>query len=312
MPERADGGGRVVESARAKINLYLDVVRRREDGFHDIETLFQSLDLADEVALEPRGDGRLTLECSLPGLCAPEDNLALRAAALLRRHTGCRAGAHIRLEKRIPVAAGLAGGSADAAAALRGLNRLWGLALTHGDLAALALELGSDVPYCLTGGLAAARGRGECLTPLPPLPGDWHCLLVDPGIPVRAAQAYTHPLLEKCGPPPEGENWTPRFRQAAALAAEGRLPELVFNRLERPVFHDHPLLAEIKEALLARGARAAAMSGSGSVMFGLFRHADPVGDAAAAVAQSFPGVSVLRCGFSPATLPSSDGCLRLD
>ncbi len=301
MPERADGGGRVVESARAKINLYLDVVRRREDGYHDIETLFQSLDLADEVALEPRGEGRLTLECSLPELCAPEDNLALRAAALLRRHTGCRAGAHIRLEKRIPVAAGLAGGSADAAAALRGLNRLWGLALTHDDLAALALELGSDVPYCLTGGLAAARGRGECLTPLPPLPGDWHCLLVDPGIPVRAAQAYTHPLLEKCGPPPEGEHWTPRFRQAAALAAEGRLPELVFNRLERPVFHDHPALAEIKGTLLALGAHAAAMSGSGSVLFGLFRQGDPVADAVAALKRSFPEVTAHLCRFSPET-----------
>jgi len=301
MPERADGGGRVVESARAKINLYLDVVRRREDGYHDIETLFQSLDLADEVALEPRGEGRLTLECSLPELCAPEDNLALRAAALLRRHTGCRAGAHIRLEKRIPVAAGLAGGSADAAAALRGLNRLWGLALTHDDLAALALELGSDVPYCLTGGLAAARGRGECLTPLPPLPGDWHCLLVDPGIPVRAAQAYTYPLLEKCGPPPEGEHWTPRFRQAAALAAEGRLPELVFNRLERPVFHDHPALAEIKGTLLALGAHAAAMSGSGSVLFGLFRQGDPVADAVAALKRSFPEVTAHLCRFSPET-----------
>jgi len=161
MPDRADGRGRVVEPARAKVNLYLDVVRRREDGFHDIETLFQSLDLADEVTLEPRGDGQLTLDCSLPGLCAPEDNLALRAAVLLRRHTGCGAGAHISLEKRIPVAAGLAGGSADAAAVLRGLNRLWGLGLSHGELAAPALELGSDVPYCLAGGLAAATGRGE-------------------------------------------------------------------------------------------------------------------------------------------------------
>ena len=301
MPDRADGCGRVVEPARAKVNLYLDVVRRREDGFHDIETLFQSLDLADEVTLEPRGDGQLTLECSLPGLCAPEDNLALRAAVLLRRHTGCGAGAHLSLEKRIPAAAGLAGGSADAAAVLRGLNRLWGLGLPQGELAALALELGSDVPYCLVGGLAAATGRGECLTPLPPLPGDWHCVLADPGIPVRAARAYTHPLLEKCGPPPEGENWTPRFRQAMTLAAGGRLGELVFNRLERPVFADHPVLAEIKETLLACGARAAAMSGSGSVVFGLFRQEDPVADAMAALKRSFPEVTAHHCCFSPET-----------
>lgn len=299
MPERADLCGRVVESARAKINLYLDVVRRREDGFHDIETLFQSLDLADEVTLGPRGDRQLTLACSLPGLCAPEDNLALRAAVLLRQRTGCGAGAHISLEKRIPVAAGLAGGSADAAAVLRGLNRLWGLDLPQGELGALALELGSDVPYCLAGGPVAATGRGECLTPLSPLPGDWHCVLADPGIPVRAARAYTHPLLEKCGPPPDGEDWTPRFRQAVALAGEGRLEELVFNRLERPVFADHPMLAEIKETLLACGARAAAMSGSGSVLFGLFRQTDPVADAMEALKRSFPEVTAHHCRFSP-------------
>jgi 4-diphosphocytidyl-2-C-methyl-D-erythritol kinase len=302
MPERADLCGRVVESARAKINLYLDVVRRRGDGFHDIETLFQSLDLADEVALEPRGDGQLTFCCSLPRLCAPEDNLALRAAVLLRQRTGCGAGAHISLEKRIPVAAGLAGGSADAAAVLRGLNRLWGLDLPQGELAALALELGSDVPYCLLGGLAAATGRGECLTPLPPLPGDWHCVLADPGIPVRAARAYTHPLLEKCGPPKDGEDWTPHFRQAVTLAADGRLGELVFNRLERPVFADHPVLAEIKETLLACGARAAAMSGSGSVLFGLFQPADPVANAMAVLKQSFPEVFLHHCTFSPAAV----------
>ncbi len=117
------------------------------------------------------------------------------------------------------------------------------------------------------------------------------------------AVAYdvTHPLLEKCGPPPEGEHWTPRFRQAAALAAEGRLPELVFNRLERPVFHDHPALAEIKGTLLALGAHAAAMSGSGSVLFGLFRQGDPVADAVAALKRSFPEVTAHLCRFSPET-----------
>ena len=253
--------------SHAKINLYLDVLPRRTDGYHDIETVFQTVGLWDELRLEDVASGAVTLTCSRPDLETGDTNLVCRAAALLRARTRCTRGVAMHLRKNIPVAAGLAGGSGNAAAALAGLNRLWRLGLSAETLAAMALELGSDVPYCLRGGLAAATGRGELLVPLGGVHACWY-VLVHPPLAVSTAQAYNHPLLEK-NAEARTDGRTAPFQRALDALAAGDLRGAVFNRMERPVFAMHPVLAEIKARLLAAGCIAAAMSGSGPTMFGV-------------------------------------------
>lgn len=253
--------------SHAKINLYLDVLRRRRDGYHNIETIFQTVSLCDELSFQDSRTGCVTLACSRPDLETGDGNLVCRAAALLRRETGCDRGAAIHLEKNVPIAAGLAGGSGNAAAALIGLNTLWGLGLSDARLQELALELGSDVPYCLTGGLMAGTLRGEKLAPLH-APHPWWYVLVHPPLAVSTAQAYNHPLLEKNTSRPFAGR-TGSFRRAVMALASGDIGEVVFNRMERPVFAMHPVLAEIKARLLDAGCLAAAMSGSGPTMFGV-------------------------------------------
>ncbi len=250
----------------AKINLYLDVLNRRRDGFHNIETVFQTVSLADELTFEEYPN-ILSISCSSTELDTGEGNLVYRAAMLLRARTGCTLGARIHLEKRIPIAAGLAGGSGNAAATLIALNKLWDLRLSEGRLRELALELGSDVPYCTVGGAAAATRRGEVLTPLPPLPSVWFILL-HPSLAVSAGHAYNHPMLER-NTAKAFAGRTAAFRHALRRLRDGDIPCAVFNRMERPVFHEHPNLAELKKRLMDLGCHAAAMSGSGPTIFGI-------------------------------------------
>jgi 4-diphosphocytidyl-2-C-methyl-D-erythritol kinase len=252
----------------AKINLYLDVLRKRQDGYHDIETIFQTVSLCDELRLRPSNHG-LRVTCSVAELGVGEENLVYGAARLLRERSGCSLGARIHLDKRIPIAAGLAGGSGNAAATLLALNTLWGLGWPLARLLELALELGSDVPYCAVGGTAAATGRGEVMTPLPRLPRRW-LILVHPPLAVSARHVYHHPCLALSPQQPRAGR-TPAFRRALDVLAQGDLARVVFNRMEIPVFHDHPGLADIKERLLTLGCAAAAMSGSGPTLFGLCR-----------------------------------------
>ncbi len=263
----------------AKINFYLDVRPRRSDGYHDIETVFQTVSLYDALSLSPRPSG-ISLECNIPGLDAGPGNLVWRAAALLAERFAVSNGVHMVLEKHIPVAAGLAGGSGNAAAALAGLNRLWDLRLDSVTLAALALELGSDVPYCLVGGAMAATGRGEVLASLPVAPETW-IVLVHPSLKVSTAAVYNSPLLEK-NTEPLVEGRTQPFRRALEAFARGDWPQTVFNRMETAVFSLHPELAATKKRLLELGCLAAAMSGSGPTLFGVCpsrEHAESVSHA---------------------------------
>ncbi|NIA12763.1 MAG: 4-(cytidine 5'-diphospho)-2-C-methyl-D-erythritol kinase [Nitrospiraceae bacterium] len=250
----------------AKINLYLDVVDKRRDGYHDIETIFQTIDLSDTLSFEERRS-RITLECSTPDLDSGESNLVHQAATLLKEHTGCRLGARIHLEKRIPIAAGLAGGSGNAASTLVALNTLWDLKLPPARIRALALELGSDVPYCTLGGTAAATRRGEELTALPPLAQTWF-VLIHPRLAVSASRVYSSPKL-KCSMEKRFAGRTRSFRRAIRQLGEKGWTQLLFNRMEAPVFADHPHLAEAKGKLLGLGCLAAAMSGSGPTLFGV-------------------------------------------
>ncbi len=252
--------------SHAKINLYLDVLDRRPDGFHNIETVFQTVSLADELTLAEAPSG-VTLTCSRPDLDCGPANLVCRAAALLLARTGCARGARIHLEKNIPVAAGLAGGSGNAAAALDALNTLWKLELTPAQLQALGLELGSDVPYCLVGGTQGATGRGEQLFPLPPVPETW-CVLVHPPIQVSTAAVYNSPrLLRNTEQPSAGRTRT--FQRALDALRAGDWAQAVFNRMESPVFELHPGLETLKCRLRETGCVAAAMSGSGPTVFGI-------------------------------------------
>lgn len=256
----------MIFQAPAKLNLFLRVIGRRADGFHELETVFQAIDLADELTVAPEDALQLTGGCAdaPPG---PE-NLVLRAAAALREATGCTRGAVMHLEKRIPVGAGLGGGSSDAAAALIALNRLWDLNVSRERLMELAARLGSDVPFFLMGGAALGRGRGELLEPLPLIPGAAsRCfVLARPAFPVPTARAYA-----VYRPAPADTPDLDAFLHAYATGEPERLAPVLRNDLEAGVFGEWPELVAVRERLLAAGALGARMTGSGSVLFGLAR-----------------------------------------
>ncbi len=255
----------------AKLNLFLEVVAKRPDGYHDIESVFLAIDLADTLSAEPADDGVVSLACDAPGVPLDETNLAVKAARLLARECGVRHGIHFRLEKRIPMGAGLGGGSSNAAAALRLANRLWGTGLADAELERLGARLGSDVPFFFHGGLCLCRGRGEIITPLAPFPA---------GIPLGLALARIHSdtaaAYRGLHLPGPGER---RPAGAFIAALESGDPERVaaaaFNRFEETVFAALPELGEIHRRLSVLPAPGPRLSGSGG---GLWF----VGDAAAA------------------------------
>lgn len=246
----------------AKVNLYLRVVARRPDGYHELETVMQSVGLYDQLRLRPATELRLVGEH--PGVPSDESNLAMKAALALRAWAGVpTAGAEIELGKQIPAGAGLGGGSADAAAALAGLSGLWGLRLHRDELHDLAASLGSDVPFFLEGGTAVARGRGERLTPVPSPPPLW-LVLVKPPFPVSTPWAYRAWSAGPC----EGASLDEflaalRSGDPAAVAAHLR------NDLEPGVTAGHAEIALLRHRLLDLGALGARMTGSGSAVFAL-------------------------------------------
>jgi len=256
----------VTLQAPAKINLGLQVLRKRPDGYHDIDTVFQAVALCDRLTFLPQKN-RFTFQASGVPVPRGDDNLILKAARLLKETAGLPgAGAKIRLQKNIPTGAGLGGGSSDAAATLKALNALWGLKWPARKLESLAARLGSDVPFFIRGGTARGRGRGEKLTRLPTLSKIW-VVLCWPGFPVATAWAYKSLRrgrgLSKANP----------HARLFIQALEKRGFDPVFQRLsndfEKAVFRRHPRLGKIKRSLLREGARAALMSGSGSMVFGL-------------------------------------------
>ncbi len=252
--------------AHAKINLLLDVVGIRPDGYHELKTVMQTLSLSDDVLLETAPIIDLAVDGA--NLTAGPENLAYRAADLLKQRTGYRGGAAVRLIKKIPLAAGLAGGSADAAAVLRGLNKMWNLGLRMDDLFHLGAELGSDVPFCLWGGIAMCQGRGEMVTPLPALPSAG-VLLVKPCFGVSTADVYRrYDTLAKPGHPDISKMLT-----AVKNADMSGVAKNLGNSLEDVTLALHPEIGLIKEEIAATGATGVLMSGSGPTVFGLY--ADP-------------------------------------
>jgi 4-diphosphocytidyl-2-C-methyl-D-erythritol kinase len=249
-----------------KVNLYLEVLRRRPDGYHDLRTVMQAVSLYDELDLAPRQDGRIALTCSDPALPAGEENLAVRAARMLKERSATRQGADIALRKAIPVGSGLGGGSADAALTLLGLDRLWGLKTAREELTAMAAALGSDVAFFLHGGTALCEGRGERVTPLP-CGGEFNYVLVMPPWSVSTREVYgalRHRLTRRRGP-------STKVLEAAAQGDSRLLGRCLRNDLESAALGVHGQLAEIARRLreLRRGAQAegSLLSGSGSAFF---------------------------------------------
>jgi 4-diphosphocytidyl-2-C-methyl-D-erythritol kinase len=259
--------GTITAEAPAKLNLHLEVLGRRADGYHDLRTVFQAIDLSDTVSVRS-GDVpgfRLAIEGPEPVPAGPE-NLVLRAAGALAARLGESRGAEIRLVKRIPAGTGLGGGSSDAAATLLALEALWGRTLDPADRAGLALDLGSDVPFFLRGGTALGEGRGERLSPFPaPPPAGW--LLVVPDFRIATADAYRalEGRLTAPGAPPR------MLKTACERGGFESFVENIGNDLEAGVVRIQPRLARMKQELRSRGAAYAGITGSGSALFAVFR-----------------------------------------
>jgi 4-diphosphocytidyl-2-C-methyl-D-erythritol kinase len=251
--------------AAAKINLTLEVLGKRPDGFHEIRSLMQAIDLRDRLRLRLSHD--IKFHGDNPGFVW-EESLISRATALLRETTGCSKGATIELTKRIPLSSGLGGDSSDAAAILRGLNKLWKLGLPLKELAELAPKLGSDVSFFLYGGTALVEGRGEIITPLPPLPHRWIVLMI-PDLPHTAEK--TKRLYTSLKPSHYTDGHiTERFTKALKGGGEIK-PSMLFNTFENVAFEQFPGLKVYKEHLLKLGAPDVHLAGSGPALFSLIK-----------------------------------------
>lgn len=263
--EQLERGGSLVEKAWAKINLGLKVRWRRADGYHELCTIMQAVDLADVLWIEPAAQTRLT--CTDPELSTGPDNLVLRAVEVFNcRLSGAPCRVRLHLEKHIPMGAGLGGGSADAAAALRGLNRLCGAPFSAAVLRELAGLLGSDAPFLISGGTALARGRGEQLEPLH-WEGDFYYVLACPEVAVSTVWAYSQvqPGLTPSSP----------YLNFVSSLSGGRVAgKALINVLENDfqglVERANPIVAELRSHLSLAGAQACSMSGSGSTVYGIF------------------------------------------
>ncbi len=254
------------EKAYAKINLTLDVTGQRGDGYHTIETVMHTVSLYDRVLVRRREEPGIVLSCNLPYLPRDGRNLAVRAAQAFLLAAGLGGqGLDICIKKRIPVGAGLAGGSTDAAAVLRVLDRMYGSPIPYPDLLELALSLGADVPFCMKGGAAVARGIGELLQDAPALPECW-IVLCKPPVSVSTRAAYA--LLDGWG-----ELEHPAAAPAVDALERGDLRGLckaLGNSFQQPIEKEKPIILKIRQELLRSGAQGALMSGSGSAVFGIF------------------------------------------
>lgn len=254
----------LTRKAYAKINLGLDVVRRLENGYHEVRMVMQTVGICDVLTFTETETGiQITTDCG--ELPVDENNLIYKAARLLAEHCGITKGVNIHLEKHIPIAAGMAGGSSDAAATLLGLRDLFALELTEEQLRQLGVKVGADVPYCIMGGTALAEGIGEVLTPLTPAP---RCsiLVAKPDIQVSTRYVYEHLDASKAWEHPDIDGI------CAAIAA-GDLTGVINrlgNVLETVTIPAYPVIARIKQEMLDTGAKGSLMSGSGPTVFGIY------------------------------------------
>lgn len=251
--------------ALAKINLGLDVVRRREDGYHEVRMVMQTIHLYDRLEMEKTATQGIELSTNLSYLPVNENNLVYRAGKLLMDEFGITEGIKVYLNKRIPIAAGMAGGSTDAAAMLYGMNELFELGLSREQLMERGVRIGADVPYCLMRGTALAEGIGEILTPLAPMV-KCPVLIAKPAISVSTSFVYQNLKLDADTKHPDIDRLIRDIRKQDLGAIAGDMG----NVLESVTIPNYPVIAQIKEQMMDSGAINAMMSGSGPTVFGLF------------------------------------------
>lgn len=287
----------VYEQARAKINLSLDVTGKREDGYHLVRMIMQTLDLCDDLAFENDEEGEGITLVTDSGILNKEqsegsDNLIIKAARALEKETGKTFDVVISLTKRIPIAAGLAGGSSDAAATLRGLNRLFDLKLSMDELRAIGLILGADVPFCVEGGLCLCEGIGEVLTPLNNLPS-YPTVICKPNLFVSTPSVYK--AYDNLEAPfhPDVDAMLKAISEYDATA----IPDLLGNGLETVTAGVHPIIKEIEMSMLKTRALNAVMSGSGPTVFGLYNSVQEADAAAEILKEKYPDFEVCSTKF---------------
>jgi 4-diphosphocytidyl-2-C-methyl-D-erythritol kinase len=257
---------KLVLPARAKINLTLDVLGKRPDGYHQVEMVMQTVSLADTITLEKTTE-EILVSCTHPEVPLNEGNLAFRAAMLLKQAVSYNGGVTIHIDKQIPIAAGLAGGSSNAATVLIGLNSLWDLKLSREHLMQIGSALGSDIPFCIIGGTALATGRGEKITSLKAAP-ELTLVLIKPNYGVATAQVYGNFRQEQVANRPA----TQAMLKAIEAGDSEAIVRLTANVLEAVTLKMHPEIGEIKARLAQAGAKGVLMSGSGPTVFGFVEH----------------------------------------
>ncbi len=256
---------KITRKAYAKINLGLDVLRRREDGYHEVRMIMQSVGLYDTLAFTRREETGIVVVTDKEELPGDESNLIYKAAKLLTETYGIGQGVHIALEKRIPMAAGMAGGSTDAAAVFHGMNEMFSLGLSMEEMCVLAVKIGADVPYCIKGGTALAEGIGEVLSDLPGMPGCF-LLIAKPDIDVSTKFVYENLHADRLEYHPDIDG----MMDALGNKDLGGVAARLGNVLETVTAKKYPQVEEIKAFMKARGALNALMSGSGPTVFGIY------------------------------------------
>ncbi len=274
------------EPAYAKLNLTLDILSKRPDGYHDLRMVMQSIDLADEVTVSPREEAGCWVTADLPYLPRDGSNIAAKAAARFFEMSGVSpAGLDIGIRKRIPVCAGMAGGSSDGAAVLRILRRIYAPEMPDGKLEEAGAAVGSDVPYCIRGGTALAEGRGERLTPLPPIPPCW-LVVCKPPCSISTPELFAQVQVKKLRCHPDTSGMLDALKQQDLEGIAHR----VYNVFEDVLPRRYAEVFSIKSDLLGLGAMAASMTGSGPAVFGIFREQESAAQAAEALSAQYPVV----------------------
>lgn len=253
----------IIEKAPAKINLGLDILGKRPDGLHELSMVMASIDLADRLYLEEIAEDKIVIETNKAFLPTDKKNHVYEALELVKNRFQIQTGLHVKIQKKIPVAAGLGGGSTDSAAALRAINRLWSLNLTTAELAQLGAEVGSDVPYCVYGKTSLVEGFGEKVTVLPPMPQCW-VVVVKPRMSVSTRTVFSQIVMDQLHHPDISA-------LVAAIEADDyqAMTENLGNSMEAVTIKKHPIIQQIKDRMVKYGADAAMMSGSGPTVYGL-------------------------------------------
>lgn len=282
----------LTKEAYAKINLGLDVLRRREDGYHEVKMVMQTVDICDTLTFTKKAGQGIALKTDKEELSAGEDNLICRAAKLLLTKAGITQGVDIFLQKRIPIAAGMAGGSADAAVTLLGLNELFELGFSIEQLQHIGVSLGADIPYCIVGGTALSEGIGEILTKLPAPP---QCVLVvaKPDISVSTKFVYENLHADTLSYHPDIDGMVEAIKAGSLTGITDRLG----NVLETVTVREYPVIDTIKQMMKNTGAENALMSGSGPTVFGIFTREEAARKAASQIKEQRLAEQVFVTGF---------------